>query len=702
MKSSYILFAALLLTSVACSNKRYPDPLTPEDALKSFQLNEDFNIEIFATEPFVLDPVDLAFDEDGNAYAVEMPDYPYKPEPGKGRGRIKFLMDSNGDGRIDSATVFADGIAEATSVLPWKGGLLVAAAPHIWFMKDTTGDFKADIKEQLFSGFFETNSEAQITSLRYGIDNWIYASNNGQSGIVKSTAKPGDSLDMRGADFRFRPDTKQFEQETGPGQFGQALNEWGHRFVTQNTVRLQHMVVPWRYTHRHNNLPSKRGMNDITDGDLTMYQVTPPPYWRAERTARRVKEYAEQKLDRKEYADDHFTGASGAAVYAGQTFPAQYAGNIFIGEVAGNLVHRDLLQALPNSPTYFAGKDSIGEKDHEFLTSTDPWFRPDNITVGPDGALYVIDFYRQHIETPVSIPDDLKEDMDFLAGQDKGRIYRITPKNPVTKNGGRPALSQMSSTELVSMLGHPGQWWRTQAQRLLVDHQDKSVVAAVTELFSTSADPKARLHAFFTLEGLSALSQDIVKKALADAHPALREHGAILAERFPQLLPDLVRATTDTSARVAFQSTLSVGQFSSPEAVSALAGVLEKHFDDPWFRTAVLSSNAGSSSEIIKKLSANGRFFKEVQPGKISFLEKYAFMAGAGKRKEITANWLSLFTTVPTDEKWKIAALEGFSDGLKETKDSIKLDQGQKKMLLAMMPGSGKEVHEAIQQLVNM
>ena len=703
MKQVNILILALLVTVFSCSKKRYADPLTPEEALKSFKLNEDFNIDIFAAEPFIVDPVDLAFDEDGNAFAVEMPDYPYKPEPGKGRGKIKMLLDTNSDGRIDKATVFADSIAEATSILPWKGGLLVAAAPNIWFMKDTTGDFEADIKEVLFTGFFETNSEAQITSLRYGIDNWIYASNNGQNGNVTSSKTPGkDSLAMRSADFRFRPDTGEFEQETGPGQFGQTFNEWGHRFVTQNTIRLQHMVIPWRYTHRHKNLPSTKGVKDITNGDLTMIQETPPPYWRAERTARRVKEYAEQNLDRKEYAEDHFTGASGATAYTGHTFPKKYVGNIFIGDVAGNLVHRDLLRPLADSPTYFAGKDSITENTKEFMASTDPWFRPDNFTVGPDGALYVVDFYRQHIETPVSIPEDLKTDMDFLAGEDKGRIYRITPKQPVSTDKSVPKLSKMSSEKLVELLAHQGQWWRLQAQRLLLDRGDKSVLPSVTKLFTESADPKARLHAFFVLEGLHALSSDVVKKAITDVHPGVREYGVMLSEKYPQLIPELVKATSDSSARVAFQATLSLGQFSTKDVAPALAKVLEMHYDDPWFRMAVLSSKAGSSPEIIKLLSTNGLFFKDIQDGKIDFLEDYAYIAGSGNGKESTQNLLKLFAVPKTDEKWKLAAIHGLTNGMKGSKDSIKPDDTQKKLLLSMMPASGKEVHEAIQEMINL
>ncbi len=704
MKRTHFLFLALLVIGFSCSKKRYADPLTPEEALKSFDLNPDFNIEIFAAEPFIVDPVDLAFDEDGNAFAVEMPDYPYKPEPGKGRGKIKFLTDTDGDGRVDRATIFADSIAEATSILPWKGGLLVAAAPNIWFMKDTTGDFMADKKELLFSGFFETNSEAQITSLRFGIDNWIYASNHGQDGNVTSPLKPGAApMSMKSADFRFRPDTKEFEQESGPGQFGQTFDAYGHRFITQNTLRLQHMVMPWRYAHRHENLPSKKGVKDITNGDLTMFQVTPPPYWRAERTARRVKEYAEQNLDRKEYAEDHFTGASGATMYGGQTFPAKYAGSIFIGDVAGNLVHRDVLRPLSDSPTFFAGKDSTSaENTKEFMASTDPWFRPDNFTIGPDGALYVVDFYRQHIETPVSIPEDLKTDMDFMAGSDKGRIYRITPKSPVSKDNAKPKLSKLSAAEYVKLLSHPGQWWRLQAQRLLLDRQDKSVIPAVTELFTTSTDSKTRLHAFFVLEGLNALNVDLVKLAMKDPNSGVREYGAMLSEKHPELITELTALTADSSARVAFQATLSLGQFEVKLVAPAMARVMEKHFDDPWFRMAVLSSKAGSSPEILKLLAENGSFFKEAQPGKISFIEDYAYIVGAGNKADHEQNLLKLFTGHTREEKWKLAALEGLARGLKASKEKSKPGHTEKKLLLAMLPGSGKEVHAAIEELIDL
>src|SRR5690554_6504383 len=213
MPNNIILLLLIISLGFSCAEKRYPDPLTPEEALEHFQLHEDFEIEIFATEPRVMDPVSMVFDESGNIYVVEMPDYPYKPEPGEGQGRIKMLWDRDGDGIIDEATIFADNISEATSVHPWEDGLLVTAAPHIWFFKDTDGDGIADSREELFSGFFENNSEAQITNLRFGIDNWIYAANNGQHGEVTFNEKPEEEpLPMRGSDFRFRLDRGEYER----------------------------------------------------------------------------------------------------------------------------------------------------------------------------------------------------------------------------------------------------------------------------------------------------------------------------------------------------------------------------------------------------------------------------------------------------------------------------------------------------------
>lgn len=685
------------LILISCDEQRYPDALAPEEALKSFQLREGFKIEVFAAEPEVMDPVEMVFDEQGNAYVAEMPDYPYMPEEGKGAGRIRVLQDTNGDGRIDKNIIFADSILEATSMLPWKGGLIVTAAPHILYLKDTNNDFRADETEILFSGFFENNSEAQITSLRFGIDNWIYAANNGQAGKVTFRRKPDAApLSMSGADFRFRLDRGAFELESGGGQFGHTMDDWGNRFITQNTLHIRQVLIPWRYLHRHSNLPVSTSVMNISDHDLEMFQLTPPPYWRAERTSRRQQLYKEQNLDRVEYAEDHFTGSSGGTFYDGDGFPQEYYGNIFTGDVAGNLVHRDVLIVQDSSPAFVAKREE-GEKTTEFLASTDSWFRPSGFTVGPDGFLYVIDMYRQHIETPLSIPEDLKEDMDFLEGSDRGRIYRILPANAAPGDKALRNLKAMSPDGYVKLLAHPNRWYRLQAQRLLLERQDVSVVPPVKDLLINHEDPRTRLHALYVLEGLNALDAALVSQAIRDVHPGMRKHGLILAERYPELLPQVLERVNDSSVHVVFQAALSAGEFRGQKVTDALANVAAKYGADRWMRTAVLSSEAGSSIHMFNTL-VNLNFFDEVEPWKISFVEDLSFTLGSGQPKPEITRFLNTLkqTNQLRDDRWQIAGVKGLVKGLEK---SEVLTPDLKEKLKDIQINTGKEADNAIASL---
>ncbi len=690
------LFILLIIFFTSCTS-RYADPLSPEKSLESFELREGFKIEPLATEPFVRDPVCMEFDEQGNIYVVEMPDYPYRPEDGKQKGRIIQLKDNNGDGLVDQSIVFADSLMEATSILPWKGGLIVTTAPHILYLKDTNGDGLADLHEVLFSGFFAQNSEAQITSLSFGVDNWIYAANNGQAGEVTSPKDPNaPPMSMSGADFRFRLDRNQFERTTGSGQFGQTLDDLSNRFITQNTLHIQHTVMPWKYWHRHPYLPSFKASWNVSDHELEMFQKTPPPYWRAERTARRNKDFQERKLDRVEYAEDHFTGASGGTVYTGDGFPKEYYGNIFTGDVAGNLVHRDVLTPLENSPTFVAKRDEA-EKTREFLASTDSWFRPVNFSQGPDGYLYLIDYYRQHIETPVSIPDDLKEDMDFLNGSEHGRIYRIAPTNASAIKVLTPDLQNKSTAELIKLLSHPSRWWRLQAQRLILERQDFSIVPELLTLFDQHEDPKARLHSLYALEGLNSLSEELVKKAVNDNSPGIREHGLILSERYPGCLEMALSKIDDPSIKVAFQATLTVGDFHGEKVVTALAHSITKYGQDPWFQTAVLSSEDGSSHELLNLLITQ-KFFETPYDWKFTFIETYSHIAGARNQKEQIK--LLLYTLLRPEfvkeENWQVAAINGLARGLKKSATS---SPQLKEALTRMETDSTAMVNDKLKQL---
>ena len=681
-KIVYSIMAVMLIVLVSsCGPKsKYAGPLSPEESMKTFQFAENFKAEIFAAEPLVIDPVDMEFDEEGNAYVVSMIDA-YKPDSVKGKDKIIMLKDLNNDGNADTAIVFADNLREATSVLPWKGGLLIAAAPNILYYKDTTGDGRADLKEILFSGFFTGNEEAQITNLRFGIDNWIYANNTGQAGEVHFSENPGGpALQMRGSDFRFRLDRKQYELTTGAGQFGLALDDWGHRFFTTNSIHIQQAVAPKRYLTRNPFLPSglKSGAVNISDHDPIMFQISETPYWRQERTDRRNKEYQENKLDRVEYARDHFTGASGGTFYGGDAFPEEYYGNIFTTDVAGNLLHRDMLVESDSEP-YYVAKQGEQEKKKEFMATTDTWFRPANFSVGPDGYLYVIDMYRQHIETPLSIPEDLQTDMDMNAGNTMGRIYRIVPANDNKAKSVKADLKNASAAQLVETLSHKNRWWRTTAQRLLLERQDKSVIPMVKTLFAESSDPRTRLHVLYVLEGMDALDAGIVKEALMDPSPGVRENAAILAEKFPACLSQLQQLVEDNSIRVAYQATLSLGEFKDKGIIPWLAKSVVLHGKSKWFRAAVLSSDAGSSIELLDALS-NSNFADKAADWKTDFYKELAETIGARNQKAQVAALLqqSGQNTITKLPNAQAAIVKGLSAGLQNAKGTS--DEAKEKL----------------------
>lgn len=700
MKLSTSTHARLLACSLICFMsypaiaQRYAPARSPAESRKTFQLDEKFDIEPFLTEPDVLSPVDVAFDARGNVYVVEMGDYPYDAKPGNYQGRIRLLRDTNGDGKLDKAFVFAEDLPSATSVLPWEEGIIVTAAPDILYLKDTDGDNKADSREVLFTGFFDKNSEAQITSLRFGPDNWIYANNHGQRGKVTYKRKPNaPAIDVSGGDFRFRLDRDLFESESGTGQFGLAVDDWGHRFYSQNTLHIRQAPIAWRYAHRHAHLPSYRSEVNISDHELAMFQKSATPYWRQMRSDRRQAKYDSLGMARTEYARDHFSGASGSTFYGGDGFPKEFYGNIFSGDVMGNLVHRDMISSVEGQPAYVASR-AEEEKDKEFLASTDTWFRPANFYTGPDGYLYLVDMYRQHIETPVSIPEDLKEDMDFAQGKQYGRIWRIFPKNGQKRAVALSDLTAKKSDELVALLSHPNQWWRLTAQRLLLERQDKSAVPLLTRTFNESTNAKARLHALYALEHLGVLNAEQVKKALKDPEPGVREHALVLAEMYPDFLPEIIRLTDDPSPQVAYQATLSTGQFSDKEVLPVMARVAEKNAEEPLYRLAVLSSEAGASPALLKMLIEGGTFFKTTSAGKLKLIEDYAYIAGSRNEKNETSDLVESLAKM--EENWQIAALNGLTNGIKRSPNKSKPDKSVEKALQKLENGASAGLKKAI------
>ena len=633
--------------------------MSPQDSLKAMHLSEDFHVELFTSEPDVVSPVEMAFDENGKIYAAEMLDYPDDPPAGKpARSRIRLLEDTNGDGKIDRAVIFADQLLAVSGFMPWKGGLIVTSAPDILFLKDTDGDGKADVRQVLYTGFPKVNHEARITNCRLAVDNWIYCSNSGSDGRITSPDHPDmPPVLVRGTDFRFDPVSGKAESASGPAQFGSTIDDFNHRFISQNTTHIRHVVMPMKYLARAPLLEARAVAQDISDHgrpSAPMYPLTGPQEWRKARTALRQKRYNENKSNVIEQVSGWITAASGGTIYNGDAFPKEYVGSVFTGDVSGNLIHRDIIK--PDGPTFSAHRAKEGV---EFLASTDVWFRPCNFTNAPDGNFYFTDIYRQVIETPESIPEELRKKINFYNGDTMGRIYRIVPNQPLRRGDLKPNLGAASPAELVKQLANPNGWHRQTAQRLLLERQDRSVVADL-KAAAASPSPESRVHALWLLRAYSALEPADVERAMKDSDSRIRAHALQLSEPFlkqtPALANQVVALAGDPDPQVRFQAALTIGELKNDRALPALAGLAHAQSSDPWFRLAILSSVADDASRFFHMLLANGEKWADPQ----LLVETSALIGGRQNRAELAA-WFGALPKLSEPEKY----LAGLTRGLR-------------------------------------
>jgi HEAT repeat protein len=276
----------------------------------------------------------------------------------------------------------------------------------------------------------------------------------------------------------------------------------------------------------------------------------------------------------------------------------------------------------------------------------------------------MLDYYRQHIETPVSIPDDLKADMNFMAGSDMGRIYRVKPTNSAYKSV-KVNLNAASSIQLLTYLSYENGWYRTHAHRLLIERQDKSVVKTAKLLLNKSKDPRTRLHLLYVLEGLNALDLAVIKKGLQDSSPGVRENALMLAERYSEAFPIILKMLNDPSQRVKLQATLSLGQFKGQEIITAFSKLIQSQGQDEWLRVAVLSSELGSSPDLLESMVGQNAFFQNPESWKLRFLQDLSYIIAARNDKSQWVSYLNLLS-LPTmsDLNVQTAALKGLKLGL--------------------------------------
>ena len=473
-----------------------PVPLSPEEALKTFKLPPGFHIECVASEPLVEDPIAMSFDADGKMWVVEMRGYMHDID-GRGEdqpiGRIKVLTDTDGDGKFDQAVVFLDNLVMPRAVLPTRGGALVAEPPELAFWQDTDGDGKADKKTLVATDYGRRGGQPEhmANGLLPALDNWIYNA-------------------AHSSRYRFRQGKWNAEPSRGRGQWGLSQDDWGRLFFCYNSDLGRADLLPAHYLSRNPYYAASAGTNvEIIKGNL-VYPSHPTPGVN--------RGYSQGEL-RPDGTLQQATAACGNTNYRGDLFPPDFRGNYFVCEPSANLVKR---MVLTETGGKIFAKDAYEKMD--FLTSTDERFRPVNLTVGPDGAIYVVDMYRGVLQHTAFLTNYLIKNIKERKLEEpihNGRIYRIVPDGATPKTVKLPK----DAPDVVEFLNHPNGWVRDtgpaapgrEARR--VHHRPPGKMA------SSGKTPLARLHALWTLEGMGKLEGPVALKALADADPARPRRG---------------------------------------------------------------------------------------------------------------------------------------------------------------------------------
>jgi putative membrane-bound dehydrogenase-like protein len=431
--------------------------LNPKESQLMTQVPVDFKMELFAAEPDILKPIAMAWDERGRLWIVETVDYPntVRDVKGEGQDRIKICEDTDGDGKADKFTIFADKFNIPTSIVFAKGGVIIAQAPDFIFLKDTDGDDKADVREKIMGNWGTYDTHAGPSSLHYGFDNKIW-------GTVGYSGFHGTTKFNQGA-YRFDMDGKniEFMGATSNNTWGLGFSENNDVFLsTANNTHSAFLGIPFGYLDRIKQ-PANKSIDKI-DGHYAMHVVT--------KNLRQVDVF------------NGFTAAAGHNLYTARNFPKRYWNKIaFVNEPTGRVVHEAVLE--PNG-SGFAEKDGWN-----LVASADEWFGPVQTEVGPDGAVWVLDWYNfiiQHNPTPAGFENGKGNAyINPLRDRTHGRIYRIVynKAKPVQLK----SLNRKDNASLLKGLGSDNMFWRMTAQRLIVEDKNTAIAPELYKLIKDKA-----------------------------------------------------------------------------------------------------------------------------------------------------------------------------------------------------------------------
>lgn len=468
------------------------DPLSPEEAREKFILPPGFEIQLVAAEPDIQKPININFDAKGRLWVSSTVEYPYAvTDEAKARDTIRILEDFGPDGRARKVTVFAENLVIPSGVMPVEGGAIVWSIPNVYRFHDDDGDDKADRKEHYFGPFECKDTHGNVSNFEWSDDGWVYA-NHGFANVSKVSGRDGHEIRMAsGHTWRFRPDGSRVEL-VGLGQvnpFGIAFDPMGNLYTADCHSKPVYQIL-------HGASYPTFSAADLKDG-----------------------------LGYGPSICEHSHGSTaicGVAYYDDIHFPEEFRRNVFIGNAVTSRVNRDLIDRAGGTYTAVLKPD--------FIRSKDPWFRPVNVKLGPDGALYIADFYNSiigHYEVPLDHPG---------RDRDRGRIWRVVYTG---EGAGREVVSPRddwtaaSNDELIEDLGHPNGWIRRTAVNQLASREADDAAPLIERMLdSKSASPLQRLHGLWVLHRLGELESDHLKQDANHADLRVRVHvQRILAER---------------------------------------------------------------------------------------------------------------------------------------------------------------------------
>ena len=640
-----------------------PSARTPQESLQTIEVHSDLTLELVAAEPHVMDPIAIAWGPDGKLWVVEMGDYPLGLDNrGKPGGRVRFLEDTDADGRYDQSTLFLEQLEFPTGIMPWRKGVLVICAPDIFYAQDTDGDGHADHREVLYTGFGEGNPQHRVNGLRWGLDNWVYIANGDAGGGLPNmvtSLKTGKRCQLGSRDLRIRPDTGDLDPQSGPTQFGLNRDDWNNWFGTNNFQPMYHFVLPDHYLRRNPYVtaPDPRVHVSAIPGAGRLYPIS--------------RQFGiRQRAPRAVGQPSYFLGACSAMVYRDNLLGNNFVNNVFICDPTNNLVHR---QVLSRRGVSFTSQRAAEEATSEFFASRDGWCRPVMSRTGPDGALWIVDMYRPVIEHPEWIPRGVLSQIDVRAGHERGRIYRVYRREQPPRQ--IPRLDRLNTTELVAALESPSGWQRDMAHQMLVQRHDANALPLLKKLVQSKAVANVRLQAACVLDGMQASSPSIVRDLLEDPHPELRRHGVRLSERFllvlqgssPELGIDLLQMADDPEPAVGLQLALTLGEWEDSRVPSTLAELALKHPSQPYIVAAVQSSVRPNNLDQVLTLALE----KMSDTSPVELIAQLTGMAAALGDPVLVSQAIKRITTVNRGPiaAWQLIALNRILDSVQRHTD---------------------------------